>query len=202
VRRWILTILLFLLLGAVVNVAVAWGVRVIGWWGTSTDVYERAEEWPCDVPDDWPPPASFRRSTMIGKTYDTWLCAPQGGYSWESYIVVECRYGLPWRSAAFLYLREHDATGEVSERRWSCSLDGSLPLLPVWPGFLINTALYAAILWLLIPGPLVLRRLIRRRRGRCPKCGYDLRGQRPEVGAAPGKGCPECAWNRQPEATT
>jgi len=46
----------------------------------------------------------------------------------------------------------------------------------------------------------VIRQAARRRRGRCPNCGYDLRGQPPEVGA--GGGCPECGWNRQPEATT
>ncbi|MDY7109254.1 MAG: hypothetical protein SYC29_11525, partial [Planctomycetota bacterium] len=65
-----------------------------------------------------------------------------------------------------------------------------LPLRPMWPGFLINTLFYAAVLWLLIPGPFMLRRLIRRRRGRCVKCGYDLRG------ALPGAGCPECGWER------
>jgi hypothetical protein len=69
-----------------------------------------------------------------------------------------------------------------------------LPLRPIWPGFLINTLFYAVILWLLICGPFVLRRHIRLKRGRCPKCGYDLRGQ------LPGAGCPECGWNRQPEA--
>jgi hypothetical protein len=63
----------------------------------------------------------------------------------------------------------------------------------MWPGFIINTLFYAIILWLLILGPFVLRRHIRRKRGQCPKCGYDLRG-------IPGSGCPECGWNRQPEA--
>ncbi len=49
------------------------------------------------------------------------------------------------------------------------------PLRPIWPGFGINTLFYAAMLWLLIPGPftlLALRRFIRRKRGLCPACGY------------------------------
>jgi hypothetical protein len=69
-----------------------------------------------------------------------------------------------------------------------------LPYRLIWRGMLINTVFYALILWLLIPGPFVLRRLIRLKRGRCPKCGYDLRGAPPEVGA--GGGCPECGWGR------
>jgi hypothetical protein len=50
----------------------------------------------------------------------------------------------------------------------------ALPVIPIWPGFLIDTIFYAAILWLLIPGPFALRRLIRLRRGLCPKCGYPM----------------------------
>ena len=54
-------------------------------------------------------------------------------------------------------------------------IDGRfLPLCPIWPGFLLNTLLYAAILWLLIPGPFALRRFLRVRRGRCPKCAYPM----------------------------
>ena len=48
-----------------------------------------------------------------------------------------------------------------------------LPLGIGWPGFAANTAFYAAILWLLIPGSFVLRRVIRVKRGLCPKCGYE-----------------------------
>ena len=58
--------------------------------------------------------------------------------------------------------------------------------LAVWvPGFAVNTLFYAAILWLLIPGPFALRRLIRRRRGLCPACGYDMKHAEHES-------CPEC----------
>ncbi len=49
-----------------------------------------------------------------------------------------------------------------------------LPLRPVWPGFAVNTVFYAVVLWLLIPGPFVLRRLIRMKRSQCLKCGYPL----------------------------
>jgi len=38
------------------------------------------------------------------------------------------------------------------------------------------------------------KRFIRARRGRCPRCGYELRGNM-------NAGCPECGWNRQEGAT-
>ncbi len=49
-----------------------------------------------------------------------------------------------------------------------------LPLRPLWPGFAVNTIFYATILWLLIPGPFILRRFLRLRRGLCPKCAYPM----------------------------
>ncbi len=49
-----------------------------------------------------------------------------------------------------------------------------LPLIPIWPDFAINTFFYAAILWRLLPGPFVLRRFVRVRRGLCPKCAYPM----------------------------
>ncbi len=42
------------------------------------------------------------------------------------------------------------------------------------PGFAVNTLLYATFLWLLIPGPFVLRRFIRVKRGLCPRCAYPM----------------------------
>ena len=49
-----------------------------------------------------------------------------------------------------------------------------MPRHPLWPGFAINTLLYATVLWLLIPGPFVLRRYVRQRRGLCQGCGYPV----------------------------
>ncbi len=63
--------------------------------------------------------------------------------------------------------------------------DFLLPLRPIWTSFAVNTFFYAAVLWLLIPGPFALHRLIRRRRGLCLACGYDLRHAEHEA-------CPEC----------
>ncbi len=60
-----------------------------------------------------------------------------------------------------------------------------VPVRPFWPGFAVNTIFYAAILWLLIPGPFALRRFVRVKRGRCPACAYDLRHGEHDA-------CPEC----------
>lgn len=65
---------------------------------------------------------------------------------------------------------------------------GSLPLIPYWPGFLLNTLLFAAIL----AAPLTIipiRRGLRARRGRCPRCGYELLGL---------PRCPECGRHARP----
>ena len=50
----------------------------------------------------------------------------------------------------------------------------ALPLLPIWPGFAVNTLFYTTILWLLLLGPFALRRFLRLRRGLCPRCAYPM----------------------------
>ena len=70
-------------------------------------------------------------------------------------------------------------------------LTGTAPLLPIWPGFLADSFLFALI-W----SPLVLiaplRRALRRRRGLCAWCSYDRRGLQP------GALCPECGASSPP----
>jgi hypothetical protein len=62
----------------------------------------------------------------------------------------------------------------------------ALPLWPVWPGLLADTALFGSLWWLILFAPATLRRILRRRRGQCPACGYDLRS------TPHGSPCPEC----------
>jgi hypothetical protein len=73
---------------------------------------------------------------------------------------------------------------------WSLSLDnrvGALPLRPLWPGFAVNGVVWGAfaglVRWLRTRTP----RALRRRRGQCERCGYDLRGL--PAATTP---CPEC----------
>ena len=74
--------------------------------------------------------------------------------------------------------------------RPECEGAQALPMRPIAAGFAINTVFYAAILGLpfVAVGQTCRRRRIRR--GRCVKCGYDLRGDHEA-------GCPECGWNRE-----
>ncbi len=64
-----------------------------------------------------------------------------------------------------------------------------LPTRPILPGFLLNTLSYALVLWLLWSAPFTTRHLIRQRRGRCVRCGYDLGHAEHDV-------CPECGAER------
>ncbi len=87
----------------------------------------------------------------------------QPGPVWRAGVVVPP--GLrPWR---------HDPRG----------YNDILPLRPRIVGWLINIAFYGGLLWLVCRGSGLARGAWRRRRGRCPKCGYP-RGE-----AGP---CPEC----------
>jgi len=83
-------------------------------------------------------------------------------------------YPVPRKTPAVL---EHDG--------WSV-LGRPVPRRPRWPGLLVNTGFYAALLWLLIPGPIAMWRLIRRHRGLCVRCGYPAGESRTcsECGAA------------------
>jgi hypothetical protein len=70
---------------------------------------------------------------------------------------------------------------------------GCIPLEPVPLPFAISTVAWGVpwLALLMVPG--LLRRAFRRRRGRCPRCGYDLQHDL-------ASGCPECGWGREHNA--
>ena len=171
----------FLLAGAVMNVAVAWGYATGGWL---------------------PLPTGTGTTIGLDQGEAQQVLADRLG------VVAERFHAYKERSVGFTFLV---VTGYFSDRPdhhvqvlttgWPClALEGHwglvdgqpetsrllvtrwerrdnvvvFPFYPIWPGFAANTIFYATFLWLLIPGPLVLRRFIRVKRGRCVKCGYPL----------------------------
>jgi hypothetical protein len=246
VRRWLVTILLFLLLvsgGAIVNVAVAWGCAWY-WGGGREGLYARPDGglrlrngrsilahaysrpgasevyvWLSvyGLREDPRGSDPIDHMTKCGPVADPWARLVELESRFQTRHVMESwtewASGWPFLACGGYHSRRiqvfEDGTRDIAlQSHGVLSGDGILnlhpgwtdpehvvvPYHPIWAGFAGNTVFYAMILWLLIPGPFLLRRHIRRRRGRCVKCGYDLRGDLAH-------GCPECGWKRQPEAT-
>ena len=200
-KRRLLIIAIFLLLGAVANVAVAWvlslgsaglGEPTVTLARTSSDVpywhfmhsrYLGVEDFyvmPVNCPtgglEDLPFPTSPPSWTQ------PFLPVPYGGPMEEPYRVRAAGWPLSVLACAWR------ADSQGSSLRWGIGLppfnrprptwrtgwERGLPVRPIWPGFAINTLFYAAILWLLIPGAFALRRFLRVKRGLCPKCAYPM----------------------------
>ena len=73
-KRLVVIAVIFLLAGAVVNVAVAWGIIACADWQNIHTIQLEAlqsqeDEWPHDVPQDWPA--------------DCWRFPPQHQIGWE-----------------------------------------------------------------------------------------------------------------------
>ncbi len=102
-----------------------------------------------------------------------------------------------WHNKTDKSFFEYDRTGVLlrpsngDNTAWSTTWR-LIPLMPMWPGFAVNTLFYSAIIWLFAFAPFKLRRYVRHKRGRCIKCAYDLRS---DFSA----GCPECGWGREAE---
>ena len=109
-------------------------------------------------------------------------------------MIYDFAYGWPMLSMWYSVDAERDwQTGTVLARTSSGAFsDFEFPLRVLGTGFAIDSAFYAATWFVLLSAPGMLRRYVRRRRGRCIKCGYDLRGNLSQ-------GCPECGWRREAE---
>ena len=188
-RRRLTKLVVFLLLGAVVNIVVAWGCVWRGHYKNLT--FHRPTEddirwWYAHVPEGFP--------ISPGEVHETHDFGVNGTEMWERWPSpnftnsLRIRAGLPMRTLEGSIWAD-ESKGQVPKIEWQLMIvlndQRSLPLFPLFPGFTINTIFYAAILWLLTLGPFTARRAIRRKRGRCIKCGYDLRGAEHEA-------CPEC----------
>ncbi len=193
-KRHVLTLGIFLLLGAVVNVAVAWALVL------SVPIDSMSSLSGPELPGRLPPEVEVtdeytvfygfelrsRGCTVVTITTNVvnergreaalplftrvvsgWPLASLDGTS-------TTRAGRRVHAASLLFLPDV----AVDYVRWSI-----LPLRPRWPAFGVNTLAYASSLWLAACGPFVAWRFVRIKRGRCPRCGYPC-------GASPI--CAEC----------
>jgi hypothetical protein len=182
-RRAILAASLLLLVGAVVNVGVAWGIAASldgVLTHTRAVAYTRSvvminAEFVDTVEVGWPMRALGVTAARPGM---------QGGSFWiPGEPKTRGPYGAGWLAPD--RLRVHG---------WFGGASGRIPLTPIPAGFTINTFFYTAILALPL-SVFPIRGHLRARRGRCPTCGYDLAGLRGVAGNAGNGGavpCPEC----------
>ena len=215
-KRCIFKLVLFLILGVIVNVAVAWGFVLGVPLANRTGDLQITRNVPGDGKQRY-------IQNMLGRTRINWITYEikevEGGFDapvGRAYSVrtddarsgscdlagwplrgLACFNTSSWMilrpggwgiSNAYGRSKAHFGNGEIDgglRLEAEITIWRALPYRPIWPGFAINTIFYAAILWLLTLGPFTARRIIRSKRGRCIKCGYDLRH-------VEHKKCPEC----------
>jgi hypothetical protein len=194
-KRRALKLLLFLLAGAIINVAVAWGFALryktpvdrwtrddhaeVSWW-----LENRIENFVAQ-------PRVIAISTGVGfetvvMKSDSMRVNPSASLNFEA---RRYRFGWPllclersrwWDNDKYQAFYFHQMTMWRAQTR-----NHYVPLRPLWPGFAINTIFYAAVFWVLIAAPGAIRRRIRIKRGKCAACGYSLQERVSDK-------CPEC----------
>jgi hypothetical protein len=210
VKRWLFRIAWYLCIGAGATVVGAWVIGFIhdrsGW---HTD--ERGWSPPLGFINATNEEALVRRDARIGAElvivlrerlpldseavdlfgpeYLPWWMIKTGDESAafrEGRINAEARWGeaLGWPWLAVY----QSGSGRITPTSVSIDWPG-LPIRPLLLGFLCDTMLHAIGFFCLDLALTNVRRIRRWKRGRCPECGYDLRGQL-------AAGCPECGWNR------
>ena len=181
-RRAMLLLLLLLIGGAIVNVAVAWGLPTFtkGWHASAATLNLRAigrgvERYAMVYPGE-PEPASDRAGSLarmdgrgqrdINTERGRWFALQlEEGTSGHSRTM---RTGWPLLSLHGPLAHPHISDGLPR------TLRALQAMRPLWPGFLVNTLFYALLLWLIFFAPFAVRRALRRRRGACEKCAYPI----------------------------
>jgi hypothetical protein len=167
-KRWFVRVMVFLLVGAIVNVAVARGCVHI--WSPNWTSPEWSEV-------DW-----SRKWSSSGVRYS------------EGVTLCELRVGWPSQSFRASWLGGWRGAREVVFHVPGTRVVPAVstivqPIRPLWPGFAANTVFYTAILWMLFAASGTLRRRRRIKRELCPACAYP-------VGAS--DVCTECGMSLRP----
>ena len=178
-KRRLLIIAIFLLLGAVVNVAVAWCYAIGGWLpeGRQTTVEldrGEAKQLFADRLAVVAEPTSGYEERCVGRTFLVVSIDPPDLAEHQVQVLMTGWPCLALEGQWGLVHGRSKASGLLITRWERRHQAVAFPLRPLWPGFAVNTLLYAVILWLLLLGPFALRRFLRLRWGLCPKCAYPM----------------------------
>ena len=193
-RRTLITTAIFLLAGAVVNVAVAWGCAA---WMNPPQLRSRSltdderMTWVEEAPLDYPSaPGRVDSSTAFCLSWKYMRAYQQAAdRPVRLYFRLEKKAGWPLLASCGTVWGVQSSDGNRADKTVGLNVPVShvpfssstashrlVPIVPLWRGTTVNTLFYAALLWPPICGPFVLRRLIRMKRRRCVKCGYPLGG--------------------------
>jgi hypothetical protein len=188
-------VFLLLTLGAIVNVAVAWGPLIWAEWPSSST--------PRQLPDS-ESQRLWRRyglgikqdSAQSFDALESWfmnavvvlynvpsVSLPTNTPSTTSYLVSEMHAGWPCRSMCGGFSgvlgttntwTMHDVLEPACPIPLQVNKKVALPLRPVWPGFAVNSLFNATILGLMFFIPLGMRRHRRTTRRLCLRCAYPI----------------------------
>lgn len=186
-RRMLKRAILFLLLGAIINVAVAWGLSLrpfaiaVG-RKLRTDQFA-IDWWRSHAPAHFPgAPASVYELGLHQFGYHgLMLCDTDSFDPITSPPRLVFRIAHGWPQASLESICWMDCRSWSAEWRNSIHLSGhpkpsgsglELPVAPLWPGFTLNTFFYAVIACLFLTVLGLSRERRRIRRGICPACTY------------------------------
>ena len=191
-KHHLVIVVLFLLLGAAVNVLVAWGCAA--WLQPEARVVDVQGEmrWPRSVPPEWPRPTHAQVGMAPGNRQQIWIVRADGPldashslslHSWGWPIVslqqeVQATASVVPGPLLTISRRSQsrydwEPSGWIS-RRLGVPPDRPLPLRPDWPGVVAGSIAYGAITLTVVAAVRWLRSAYRTRRGLCPACAYPV----------------------------
>lgn len=188
-RRRLSRLCLFLSLGAIINVVVAW--RCVYWSIAEAHVICDSDEYARLIP--WARSIGALPSIFEDETIRVFLASGPGMRNWfvypitlfDSQGVVVTQSGWPLLCVQGHYFQPTDSNG-YNVGGWK-AVNGIfvpfrppgrygrvLPWRPLAAPFAANSFFYAMILWFCFSVPFKLRRHARLRRNLCPKCAYPI----------------------------
>ncbi len=188
--KWSGRILVFLLIGAILNVAVAWCCVLTISWPARNAVHDPTSEqvhwWKQNAPHGFDPtPGGVSYPTkafgsdaahLSGTSSDEHGGRLHYGWRLRSGVPLRCFEGQRWIDYTNAPANEHrPVTIERGMKVWRRRGNNyDIPVTPIWGGMIGNSLLYAAIPFtlLFIPRWYLRRRRLRKRL--CPACGYPM----------------------------